>query len=122
MRKGRLWFRDSCGGSEWEHRFVDEPTLEKVSGGSCEAVTDLVTNTVYYDRALMKNVPRLRVIVVHEMLHRALSVPGHHVVIAGLLGCDEDEIDPKEENLCQYLSPYLTEALGASWKLPRFPK
>lgn len=119
---GRLWFRTRVGGADWQVRCASSDVVCRIGERSCEAVTDPEKHVIYIPWDLCDNPSRLKLVVFHELFHSASSGPGECHRVCKLLGCTEDELHEREEDLCVHYTPFLVEALGNQWRLPKPPK
>lgn len=119
---GRLWFRTRIGGADWQVRFASYDVVQRLIGRNCEGGTDPNTHTILLPWTLCDTPSRLKLVVLHELIHASCSGPGECHRLCKLLRCSEEELEDLEEDLCVHLTPLLVEALGSYWKLPKPPK
>lgn len=84
--------------------------------------TDLDAGIVYLEESAPEKT--LISVAFHEMMHVIFGTPSDHVLLAGLLGCTEKNVDAREEGLIAHTAPRLADAFMRSGLLnfPPIPK
>ena len=61
------------------------------------------------------------VVLIHEVLHACLNMPGSGSLMPHVFGCPFEKIADIEENVVSYLAPVLAGALCPMLHLPKVP-
>lgn len=120
-RPGRLWFKDYCGGVQWEHRLVPYDVLVRKAGGDCHAYTDEAEHTVYYYEEEPDD--SLGLLYCHELFHRIGLIPAKRHETVKIFGTEDPVVfEDREESAATFYGGVYWETMRPYVRLPKPPR